>query len=73
MYKKLQKKREEKRIRDRKAESGMIQSTRPPSSAGYRPRSSKASKKPQRINNIPGVDQPNPNSNEKFRGPHGRL
>jgi len=67
----IQKKREEKRIRDRKAESGMIQSTRPPSSAGYRPRSSKASKKPQRINNIPGVDQPNPNSNEKFRGPHG--
>merc|ERR1719427_1869461 len=49
----------------------MIVSTRPRSSAGYRSRPSTASKKPQHIDIIPGVDRPNLNSNEKFRGPHG--
>merc|ERR1719457_175892 len=49
----------------------MIMSTRPRSSAGYRSRPSTASKKPQHIDIIPGVDRPNLNTNEKFRGPHG--
>merc|ERR1719427_1914842 len=49
----------------------MIVSTRPRSSAGYRSRPSTASKKPHHIDIIPGVDRPNLNSNEKFRGPHG--
>jgi len=67
----MQKQIEEKRKKNRKAESGMIMSTRPRSSAGYRSRPSTASKKPQHIDIIPGVDRPNLNTNEKFRGPHG--
>lgn len=72
---------EEKRLRQTQMDArrrqkkmtdpGMIIATNQPrlSSAGGRSRPSTATKKP--IETMPAVEKRNPNSNEKFRGPHG--